>query len=630
MSDSMQSKRQDKDKEGSIDLTTRLQSLKLPKKDDNEIGEYLENQRKVMLASSDAEIRKWGRRWLEREGLDVVLVDDPAKCIYTAKTVEPHVIVIETGFGDVSGKPFLKVLEESTDVAVPVIALSNNSKDLSAALESEVYDIARKPFEWKLIARRASMATRVADTERELDEVQNKLAEALDVAEGARVSLRSHESFEPVTGLPNKRKFLDLLSRGMGAVDRDENVLAVFVVGFNRFRLVVEAMGQDSADLVLNEIGQRLSLCLESVDLFQTMARGLRTSAASNIDVARFALMMTCSGDEDELADMQQELVTQLSRPVNVAGQTVYLSACVGVALYPQDAADADSLLQRADNAMRDAQSRGGGFKFYCPATDAAAARKLKLEHMLHEALNASELEVYYQPIIDAHTGGLASSEALLRWTQPDGTTISPSEFIPVAEESGLMNRVGEFVLDQACCQLSEWLERGVDVPHVCVNVAKAQLMHGGFVATVRRILQKHDLESERLVLELSERGVLSGDLDVVTQLHDVRSLGVRLSIDDFGTGDSAIAYLRELPVDILKIDRSYVNGLPDNDKDKAIIAAMIAMGHSLDLRIVAEGIETREQLRTLRELGCDELQGFFISRAVDEHAFPQLLKRSK
>ena len=630
MSDPVHSKRRDKDKQGGIDLTTKLRSLKPPEKDSTEFAEYLKNQRKAMLVAKDSDIRKWGRRWLEREGLDVVMVDDPAKCIYTAKTVEPQVILIEAGFGNVAGEPLLSVAAASDDVSAPIIALSSNAKDLALALEAGVYDVARKPFEWKLIARRAGMATRVAETERELEQARSKLAEALDVAEGARVSLRSQESFEPVTGLPNKRKFLDLLSRGMGAVDRDENVLAVFVVGFNRFRLVIEAMGQDSADRVLNEIGQRLSGCIESVGVFQTMTKGLKTSAAANIDVARFALMLTCSGDEDELTDMQQALVTQLSRPVNIAGQTVYLSACVGVALYPQDAADADSLLQRADNAMRDAQSRGGGFKFYCPATDAAAARKLKLEHMLHEALNASELEVYYQPIIDAHSGGLAGTEALLRWTQPDGTTISPTEFVPVAEESGLMNRVGEFVLDQGCRQLREWLDSGVDVPHVCVNVAKAQLMHGGFVAMVRRILNAHDLKPSQLVLELSERGVLSGDVDVIAQLHDVRGLGVRLSIDDFGTGDSAIAYLRELPVDILKIDRSYVSGLPDNEKDKAIIAAMIAMGHSLDLRIVAEGIETRDQLRALRELGCDELQGFFISRAVDEHAFPQLLKKAR
>ena len=612
--------------QSNLDLTHKLKSLKLPEETLVGLDDYLKERCKALLICKDGDIRKWGRRWLERESLDVAIVDNPARGLYTAKTIEPHVIVIEAGFGPAGGEPLIKTLAESSEVNVPIIALSSSQKDLSLALDLAVYDVVRKPFEWKLVGRRASVAARFSQMETELSQARASLIEALDVAEGARVSLRSRESFEPVTGLPNKRKFVDLLARGMSAVDRDESVLAVFVVGFNRFRLVVEAMGQESADLVLNEIGKRLSSCIESVDLFQTVRQGLRTSAAANIDVARFALMLTCSGDEDDLADMQQEIVTQLSRPVNVAGQTVYLSACVGVALYPQDASDADSLLQRADNAMRDAQSRGGGFKFYCPATDAAAVRKLKLEHMLHEALNASELSVAYQPIVNAGKGDLDGAEALLRWTQPDGATISPAEFVPVAEESGLMNRVGEFVLDAACRQQREWLEAGVKVPKICVNVSRVQLMHGGFVAMVQRILERYDLEPRTLELELSERGVLSGDVDVISQLHEIKGLGVRLSIDDFGTGDSAIAYLRELPVDVLKIDRSYVNGLPDNQKDRAIISAMIAMGHSLDLRVVAEGVETRDQLRVIRELHCDAVQGFFISKAVEAQSFPQLL----
>ncbi|MEO1203665.1 MAG: GGDEF domain-containing phosphodiesterase, partial [Pseudomonadota bacterium] len=298
-----------------------------------------------------------------------------------------------------------------------------------------------------------------------------------------------------------------------------------------------------------------------------------------------------------------------------------------GVALYPQDAEDADSLLQRADNAMRDAQSRGGGFKFYCAATDAAAARKLKLEHMLHEALNGEELTVAYQPIVNAQTGRLDSAEALLRWAQPDGTMITPSEFIPVAEESGLMIRIGEFVLDAACRQQREWCKQGIKVPHICVNVSKMQLMHGGFVPLVQRILNKHELKPGQLELELSERGVMSGDTELIAQLHEIKSLGVNLSIDDFGTGDSAIAYLRELPIDVLKIDRSYISGLPGSDKETGIVAAMIAMGHSLSLRIVAEGIETREQFEALKDMQCDALQGFFISEPVAEQAFPQLLE---
>lgn len=615
--------------DGNLDLTRTLRRLTVPESGLPGMGEPLAERRTALLLCKDSDVKKWGRRWLEREGLDVVIADNAAEYLNAALTIKPDVIVLEGSLNDVNGVPVIRAFNESDDVSAPLIVLSSGSKELAMALEADVFDIVRKPYEWKLVGNRARFAARLGTLEEELLQARKSLAEALKLAEGARVRLRSSESFEPVTGLPNKKKFVDLLKRGMQAVDRDRNVMAVFVVGFNRFRLVIEAMGQDSADLVLNEIGKRLGSCLRDAGFAQTRTSGLRTSAAASIDQARFALMLTCSGDQDELAGVQQQLVEQLSRPVHISGQTVYLSACVGVALYPQDAGDADSLLQRADNAMRDAQSRGGGFKFYCAATDAAAARKLKLEHMLHEALNNAALSLAYQPITQASSGDLSGAEALLRWRQPDGSFIPPTEFVPVAEESGLMNRVGEFVLDQACRQLRRWLDNGIDLPHICVNVSKIQLMHGDFAQTVRRILDEHDIEPTRLELELSERGVLSGEYDVISQLHEIKALGVRLSIDDFGTGDSAIAYLRELPVDVLKIDRSYINGLPDNRKDAAIIAAMIALGHSLDLKIVAEGVETREQQEVLRRLGCDELQGFYMSAPVSARAFAGLVNKT-
>lgn len=612
-----------------IDLTQTIRRLTVPPGTHAGIDETLAERSTALLIGRDSEVKKWGRRWLERAGLDVAVADDPANYSKCVETLRPDVIVLEGASADRDGQPLVRVLSERKDLLAPIIVLSSGSKETALALECNVFDVVRKPFEWRLLASRAKRAAKSGSIDSELAEAQRSLQEALNVAEGARQKLRSRESFEPLTGLPNRKKFVDLLKRGMQAVDRDDNVMAVFVVGFNRFRLVIEALGQDSADRVLTEIGKKLGECLRDIGEMQLNTKGLRTSAAASIDQARFALMMTCSGNQDELGSLQQELVEQMSRPVHIAGQTVYLSACVGVALYPQDASDVDSLLQRADNAMRDAQSRGGGFKFYCAETDAAAARKLKLEHMLHEALNGGKLNLAYQPIIGSRDGSIVGAEALLRWRQADGTFIPPAEFVPVAEESGLMNRVGEYVLDQACRQYRDWLDTGGALPHLCVNVSKVQLMNGGFVRTVRRILHQYRIDPRRLELELSERGVFSGDYDIITQLHELKELGVLLSIDDFGTGDSAIAYLRELPVDVLKIDRSYINGLTENRKDAAIISAMVALGHSLDLKIVAEGVETREQYDVLRRLGCDELQGFYMSAAVAEPVLLSMLKKT-
>ena len=609
--------------EGSIDLTQSIRRLTVPQSSLPDLDQSLTDRRTALLVCRDADIRKWGRRWLERAGLDVAIADDPENYLRCAETLRPDVIVVEGGVSDASGVSVIRLFSEQPDNLGPLIVLSGGPRETAAAMEADVFDIARKPFEWKLVASRAKRAAAAGRAERELAKARESLSEAIVVAEGARRKLRSHESFEPLTGLPNKKKFVDLLKRGMRAVNRDQNVLAVFVVGFNRFRLVIEAMGQESADRVLTEIGKKFGECLREVGALQSGTKGLRTSAAANIDQAKFALMMTCSGAQDELGTLQQRLVDELSRPVYIAGQAVYLSACLGIALYPQDADDADSLLQRADNAMRDAQSRGGGFRFYCAETDAAAARKLKLEHLLHETLNSGSLTLAYQPLVSARNRTITGAEALLRWQQPDGSYIPPIEFVPVAEESGLMNPVGEFVLDEACGQLRRWLDQGVRLPHVCVNVSKAQLMNGSFVETLRRTLDRHAIDPGWLELELSERGVFSGDYDIIAQLHEIKELGVLLSIDDFGTGDSAIAYLKELPVDVLKIDRSYISGITENPRDAAIVSAMIALGQGLDMKVVAEGVETREQFNALCNLGCDELQGFYMSEPVAAAVFP-------
>ena len=388
-------------------------------------------------------------------------------------------------------------------------------------------------------------------------------------------------------------------------------------------------MGQEQADRVLTQIGRNLNECLgQAAHDFELTNSGLRTAAIASLDQFRFGLMMTISSNDDVLATFQQQLFDTLSRPIQIEGQVVHLSVCLGVALYPQDADDVDSLLQRADNAMRDAQSRGGGFKFYCSETDAAAARKLKLEHMLHEALDRNELSLAYQPIVDVSTGEICAAEALLRWRQPDGSYVPPEEFVAVAEESGLMIRTGEYALDTACKQLAEWRQSGMPLPRICVNVAKVQLMSSGFTQSVRRILDKHALQPGDLELEISERGVLSGDYDVITQLHELKSLGVKLSIDDFGTGDSAIAYLKELPVDVLKIDRSYIAGLADDGKEAAIASAMVALGQRLNLAVVAEGVETEAQLAVLNELGCDYFQGFLTTKPLPPDSFSAYLQK--
>ncbi|MDJ0909836.1 MAG: bifunctional diguanylate cyclase/phosphodiesterase [Woeseiaceae bacterium] len=602
------------------DITQQIRRLSLT--DTHVGGELEEATGSALLLTRDRDALKWGARWLKQSAFRSVVTESNTP-LEVATTMQPEVIVVDASLLGPDRKPVYQLLLDAPDIKSSVIVLCSSQRDIGHAMDAGAFDTAMKPWHWQAVSNRAAHALAMHRRDQSLAVTNDALKEALAVANTARERLNSHKNFEPVTGLPNKTIFVDMLRRGMRAAKRDGGNLAVFVIGFTRFRLIIEAMGQEQADRTLLEIGRSLDGSLRSLSgSVEPLSSGLRTAAIASLDQFRFGLMLTVPEDSEALRFIQQQLLETLSLPIQVSGQTVYLSPCLGVALYPQDAEDVDRLLQRADNAMRDAQSRGGGFKYYCAETDAAAARKLRIEHMLHEALDRKELSLAYQPIVDMQSGDLFAAEALLRWPQAEEEGISAEEFVAVAEESGLMIRAGRFVLSRACWQIAQWRDKGVDAPCVCVNVSKIQLTSPDFAETVREMIERHAIEPAMLELEISERGVLSGNYDVIDQLHELKRLGVRLSIDDFGTGESAIRYLKELPVDALKIDRSYISGLIENDKDAAIASAMIALGQRLNLKVVAEGVETEWQFEILKELGCDAYQGFLVSKAVSAAEF--------
>ena len=614
-----------------VDLTRSIRALSVPvSPSPNDASPRDDVSSSALLVCRDNNARKWGEKWLQQFGFITKLTTEPAEALSVAREMKPDVIVVEAGLSDGDGVKVFESLQDAADLNVPLIVLCSHSREVQAAINADVFDVVRKPIEWQIVAQRAKIAARLKRTEEQLLAEQLARTEALYLADHAHKKLRSSESFEPVTGLPNKTRFLDLVNRGMSAAERDDNFLAVLVIGFSRFRLVIEALGQEGADMIMAEIGTRMRTCLEYVNDDQLQMSGLRTAAAANLDSARFGLMFTCSTDGTELASLQQRLAGELSRPVQVAGQIVHLSACIGAALYPEDADGADILLQRADNAMREAQNSAAGFRLYSREADAAAARKLAIENMLYEAFDQNKFRLAYQPIVDVSSGRVIGAEALLRWPQADGSFIGPEEFVPIAEDCGLMIQLGAWVLDESCRQLQMWHHEGLPPLRMSVNVSRCQLMAGGFVDSVQRVLKKYDLDPARLDLELSERGVLVGLDEAISQLQMLKSLNVQLCIDDFGTGEAAIAYLKELPIDVLKIDRSYISGLNGGGKETAITSAMVALGQSLDLTVIAEGVETPEQLAILRDFGCDEYQGFYQSPAISSEAFADFIRKIK
>ncbi len=571
----------------------------------------------ALLICPDKSSEKWGPRWLGQSGFRCRIIGDPAVAVATVCDLDPDVVVVEAGVTAPDGMPVYRHIREVLDCGIPVFVLCGTAQEVAEAIDADVYDVSRKPFDWQLLARRARRVVLQKRRQEDLEETRESLKSALNVANRARRQLRHTETFESVTGLPNRTVFIDLVARGIRASQRDGNSLGVFVVGFNRFELLVEALGRHEANAVISEIGKRLNGCVRKAIDANPALRGFKTAAVGNIGTGRFGIMLTCSPDRLEERALRDEITAAMAEPATAAGQTIYISTTIGAALAPLDTVDAERLLIKAESTMRNARSRGVAFRYFSKEMDAAANRRLEVEQMLHRALAQRELDVFYQPINDVVTDSVVAVEALLRWPQADGSYITPDEFVPIAEDAGLMVKIGEFVIDEACRQLRTWDDAGMGPIRIAVNVARSQLMDTEFPDTVLRCLRQHEIDPGRLDLELSERGVMSGSTEVLDRIRALKRLGVTISLDDFGTGESSIAYLKDMPVDTLKIDRSYVATLPSEGRESRMVAAIIALARQLDLTVVAEGVETRPQLNILLSLGCDQYQGFLRSPAI-------------
>ncbi len=576
----------------------------------------------ALLICRDSASQKWGPRWLEQSGFLTTSAHDPSHARKLAREMQPSVVIVEAGLLDAAGCRLYETLHRcGRRTPLRTLVLCANAREAQIALDNpDIADIVRKPFDWNLISRRARRAVVEADNEQELNRTYLALDEARAEIRDTRRSLAHSVDRDALTGLSSRVKFKRLLDQAL----LDQPKLSLLVIRLNRFRLVNEALGHDNGNRVLAEISQRLRKVLGGST---SAARGLVTVAASRLGGVRFGVLVSRMNDPEDLRKLADRIHGALCQPVRIANQSVYLSSSIGAAIAPLDGEDADRLLQHADLAVREAKQRGGGFSMYREPLAAGSARHLELEGLLHEALDRGQLHIEYQPLLQVAENKVIGAEALVRWHHPVQGNISPAEFIPIAENSGLMSRIGALVIDGACRQLRQWRDAGATDLRVAINLSLYQLRHGDVVEVVARALRETQLEPRLVELELSERGVVGRDHEVLHQLHRLKALGVRLAIDDFGTGESAIAYLKELPIDSLKIDRSYLKGALSDGRDATIVAGLIALARRLGLTVVAEGVEVGEQLRMLREWGCHQYQGFYFSPAVAGNRFLALAK---
>jgi diguanylate cyclase (GGDEF)-like protein/PAS domain S-box-containing protein len=425
--------------------------------------------------------------------------------------------------------------------------------------------------------------------------------------------LAHHDS---LTQLPNRLLLQSHLEHAIRSAQRESSRLALLILDLDRFKNVNESFGHGAGDELLQQVTQRLTARLRGMD---TVAR---------LGGDEFAVMLPNIVHPEDAALVANELMNSLNRPWALSnGAEVRIGVSIGISIFPEHGRTTTDLLQHADAAMYQAKQEGRGrFRYFSQNLTRAARERIELEARLHHAIAQDELRVFYQPQVEIASGRIVGAEALVRWLHPQEGLIPPLRFIPLAEATGLIGAIGEWVLRETCAQGKRWIDAGLPPLTLAVNLSPRQFLHGDFSVSVAAILAQTGFPPNRLEMELTEGALMEQAEDVVQLLARLRAIGVRLAIDDFGTGYSSLAYLKRFPLDVLKIDKSFIDELPHQQGNVAIASAIVAMAHSLGFQVLAEGVENNEQLAFLRSRGCDLYQGYLASKPVPADAFAQLL----
>jgi diguanylate cyclase (GGDEF)-like protein/PAS domain S-box-containing protein len=445
----------------------------------------------------------------------------------------------------------------------------------------------------------------------------------------AEEEIRHLAFHDSLTGLANRRLLRELLIQAVQRAERKKQPFGLLYLDIDNFKRINDTLGHPAGDLYLQSVADRLTRSVRATDWVSRTVAEQANSSVARLGGDEFAVILTQIRDPEAAALSAQRILTELSRPFSLEGHEVVATASIGITTWPADGQDVDTLLRNADAAMYHAKEQGkNAYQFYSSSMNIDAMERMEQESKLRKALRREELEVYYQPKVDANSKELCGMEALVRWNHPDLGLIPPSQFIGLAEETRLIIPIGEWVLRSACAQTKAWMDAGLSPKSVAVNFSAHQFHDPDLFSTIVCALKDAELEGCHLEIEITESTLMKHMSAATDLLSSLKQHRITVAIDDFGTGYSSLRYLRELPVDTLKIDQSFVRDVTTNRNAAEIATAIITMARSLQLTVVAEGVETEEQAEFLRSRGCNQLQGFLISRPVPADQFEKLLRR--
>jgi diguanylate cyclase (GGDEF)-like protein len=529
---------------------------------------------------------------LQRDGFRVEEAADGAQALSMLKRLKPDVILMDAVMPVMDGfTACAKVQELPEGRSIPVLmitALEDNSS-VERAFAAGASDYIPKPIHFAVLSQRV-----------------RRIIEANQ----AEKRIRHLAYNDLLTGLPNRAHFFEQLGRRIEHARGAGESVAVLFLDLDRFKNVNDTLGHDVGDRLLVAAAQRIRRSVRNAD------------CVARLGGDEFTVVLADVAGPNAAVAAAQNIGRALGTPFEIDGHDIFVNASVGISLYPHDGTDVGTLLKHADTAMYRAKKTNSGFQFFEASMEHSISEHVRLESDLRRALERNELEVFYQPQARVDNGRIVGMEALVRWNHPLRGMVPPADFIPLAEETGLINSLGEWVLRTACAQVQAWMQAGLPPMRVAVNLSVRQLLQKDFAATVEQALKDTGVPPRLLELEITESTLMEHAQHTLEALHRLRGLGVRLSIDDFGTGYSSLSYLKRFPVDIIKIDRSFVRDVSTDADDASIVTGIIALAHSLRLQVVAEGVETEAQLRFLKERSCDLLQGYYLSKPVSAKEF--------
>jgi len=561
---------------------------------------------KIMIVEDESIIAEDLADSLRTMGYAVVdIVSSGEEAIIMAAEKQPNLILMDVMLqGEMDGVTAAEQIQSSLQIPIIFLTAYTDNKTLQRVKATNPFGYIVKPFE------------------------ERNLHLTIEIA------LQRHQ-YDPITLLPNRSLFRSRLNeilshKNQASLGNLCNIneshkyqnfpkIPIFYISLDRINRIKVTLGSKNGELVLCNMAKRLKESMTGIDML------------ARLEAAEFAIILKPVEQKEDAIKVAQSILDIISQPMVLEGYEIYITASIGITFYPLDDIQVDELLKNANAAMYHAQQKGGNnYQLHKSEAVVISLGQLALETNLRNALKRSEFQVYYQPKVNIKTGKIAGAEALIRWYHPEKGLVSPAEFIPLAEETGLIISIGEWVLRTACNQTKIWQEAGFFQFEIAVNLSRRQLMQKNLQERVIKIIQEVDLEPNCLELEVTESLVIQNEKTASRIMKAWQMLGINISMDDFGTGYSSLSYLREFQFDIIKIDRSFIRNITTDSKTEAITIAIIQMAHNLNLKVIAEGVETQEELDFLRQHKCDEIQGYLFSPPLPTSKFEQLLKEGK